>query len=117
MQLNLFDITVWIIPLMAVVVTYLCLRYCDYSRVYGGVLIAIYGFHQSFCILFLVPSLGPQIVSSLLVGPILAFDLIVLWPRRDASPPHKIIGNILAVLAFIMWIFASVAILRYLGLP
>ncbi len=117
MQSTLFDIAIWTTPLIAVILTYLYLRYCKYGRVYGGGLIAIYGIHQTFCILFLVQSLGIQIASSLLVGPILLLDLIILWPKRGDSAPTKTIGNILAILAVIMWIFASVAILNYFLFP
>lgn len=116
MQSSLFDISIWTSPLVALVLTYLYFRYYRFGKAYGGGLIVIYGIHQTFCLLFLIQSLGTQIISSLLVGPILVLDLIFQWPKKDDNEPNKKVGNTLAIFTIIIWIFAFVAILNYFGL-
>ena len=93
MQSSLFDISIWTSPLVALVLTYLYFRYYRFGKAYGGGLIVIYGIHQTFCLLFLIQSLGTQIISSLLVGPILVLDLIFQWPKKDDNEPNQYDGN------------------------
>lgn len=108
----LVNVTIWASPATAVVVTYLYLRYSGFSNRFGWGMIAIYVVHQTFCLLFLIQSLGVQVASTLLLGPILVVDLIKYWPEERSNPNDKV-KNALLALSAILWIFAGAAIVSF----
>lgn len=103
-------VSMWISPVSLIILVFLYFRYANYSTLYGWITIGVYITHQILCLIVLVPFLGGGFMSTLLVGPFLALDLIVRWKKRGTENPNKTINMVLLALIYINTIFVGAAL-------